>query len=73
MEPLHTLVDGIYNLKEHMTDNEYIEMMTSINKLKEIISSYHNTTKSYYSDVEKKEMQKHISLIGILVLIFIFI
>jgi hypothetical protein len=55
MEHLHKLVNGIYNLKEHMTDNEYLEMMTSINKLNEIISSYDNDTESYYSDDDYEE------------------
>ena len=73
MEHLHTLINGIDNVKQYISDNEYIQFMTSINKLNEIISSYHNETKSYYSYVEKNEIKKHLFLIGILILIFIII
>jgi hypothetical protein len=61
MEHLHKLVNGIDNLKEHMTDNEYLELMTSISKLNEIISSYNDDTNDSsndaYDDEEEDEYE----------------
>jgi hypothetical protein len=62
MEHLHTLINGIDNLKEHMTDNEYLNLMTAISKLNEIISSYddvsNNDTESYYDEEEEEEYEE---------------
>ncbi len=49
MEHLHTLINGIDNVKEHLTDHEYILLMSAISKLNEIISENDNNT-SYSSD-----------------------
>lgn len=38
MEHLHTLINGIDSVKEHLTDNEYLELMKAIGKLSEMIN-----------------------------------
>ncbi len=60
MEHLHTLINGIDNLKEHMTDNEYLQLMSSISKLSEIINSYDNNSEneSIYSDSSNNDEQE---------------
>ncbi len=39
MEHLHTLIDGIDGVKEHLTDNEYLKLMNAVGKLGEIINT----------------------------------
>jgi hypothetical protein len=59
MEHLHKLVNGIDNLKEHLTDNEYLELMTSISKLNEIISSYNDDSSNDAYDEEEEYEEEY--------------
>jgi hypothetical protein len=56
MEHLHVLIDGIDNLKQYLTDNEYLKLMMSISKLEEIINSNNDSDDSdeNYSDNEEE-------------------
>jgi hypothetical protein len=76
MEHLHTLINKIDDLKERITDNEYLELMKIISKLNEIISSDDGSEVSsvssddedeedYESDTEEDEEEEEIDLVDV--------
>ncbi len=52
MEFLHTLVNGIDSVKEHLSDNEYLNMMNAIGKLGEIINKEQDDSDDNGSELE---------------------
>ncbi len=55
MEHLHVLINGIDDIKEHLTDSDYLKLMNAIGKLGEIIDSQSSEElESVYEDSDEE-------------------